>query len=61
MADATSPDIDPSLAIGSVHGMTGGDELMTTNSAPSGKEAHLYSRRSVVMATATPIVTDHAL
>ncbi|KAG0246152.1 hypothetical protein BGX31_004117 [Mortierella sp. GBA43] len=35
MAEASPPDIDPNLALGSVPLMTGSDELMTSTSAPS--------------------------
>ncbi|KAF9350304.1 Transcriptional activator of fatty acid utilization [Mortierella sp. AD094] len=35
MADATPPDVDPGLALGSLSGLAGSDEMMTNNSAPS--------------------------
>ncbi|KAF9999041.1 hypothetical protein BGZ65_005536 [Modicella reniformis] len=40
MTDASPPDMEPNLALGSVPGMAGSDEMMASNSAPSGKEAH---------------------
>ncbi|KAK5799257.1 fungal-specific transcription factor domain-containing protein [Linnemannia elongata] len=38
MAEATPPDLDPRMALSALTGMAGSDEMITTNSAPSGNE-----------------------